>query len=180
MKSGDLRIAGSIDVLVAYKLGNLNLLRAVERFSSLTGLSQDQAETFVRGMSRQNVLPLTDTKKSSPKVGREVSTNWANTDSTNSKYRGTEMANFKFSGASALLAHMLEGNKVSHLEAMLMFGVQSPTAEFGRMRRNGHLIRRKAVPMAKILRRINEHCTVTPPAQVPIREITMAEYWISQ
>ena len=90
------------------------------------------------------------------------------------------MANVKFSGASALLAHMLQGNKVSHLEAMLMFGVQSPTAEFGRMRKNGHLIRRKAVPMAKILRRINEHCTVSPPAQVPIREITMAEYWISQ
>ena len=89
------------------------------------------------------------------------------------------MPNLNFSGAPALLAHMLEGHHVSLLEAMVMFGVQSPNAEFGRMKKAGHLIQRKRVPMAKVLRRMNQHCTVAPPAELPIREITMTEYWIS-
>ena len=89
------------------------------------------------------------------------------------------MPNANYSGAPALLAHMLEGHRVSLLEAMIMFGVQSPNAEFGRMKKAGHLIQRKRVPMAKVLRRMNQYCSVAPPAELPIREITMTEYWIS-
>ncbi len=85
-----------------------------------------------------------------------------------------------FSGAAALLAHMLEGNHVSLIEAMIIFGVQNPNAEFGRMKKAGHLIQSKRVPMAKILRRINGYCAVKPPLELPIREIAMTEYWISK
>ena len=90
------------------------------------------------------------------------------------------MPNISFNGASALLAHMLEGNHVSLVEAIVIFGVQNPNAEFGRMKKAGHLIQRQRVPMAKILRRMNQHCTIEPPSELPVREIAMTEYWISQ
>ena len=53
------------------------------------------------------------------------------------------MANNQFSGASALLSHMLDGHHVSLLEAMILFGVQSPNAEFGRMKKAGHILQRQ-------------------------------------
>ena len=37
-------ISASVDVLIQYKAGDLNLLEAIERFSSLTGLPRDSAE----------------------------------------------------------------------------------------------------------------------------------------
>lgn len=89
------------------------------------------------------------------------------------------MANNQFSGASALLSHMLDGHHVSLLEAMILFGVQNPNAEFGRMKKAGHILQRQRVPMAKILRRINQYCVVTPPLELPTREVLLTEYWIS-
>lgn len=58
MDVSDSRISASVDVLIQYKAGDLNLLEAIERFSSLTGLPRDSAENFIRGMTRNNVLPL--------------------------------------------------------------------------------------------------------------------------
>ena len=89
------------------------------------------------------------------------------------------MPSSNFSGASALLSHLLDGNRVSQLEAMLLFGVQNPASELTRLREAGHFIQKQRVPLAKILRRMNQYCSVAPPAELPIREITMTEYWIS-
>ena len=55
------------------------------------------------------------------------------------------MPNFR--GADAMREHMLEGNLISLLEAILIFGVQSPTAEIGRMKRDGFSIKSRRVPM---------------------------------
>lgn len=80
----------------------------------------------------------------------------------------------------ALKEHLLEGNRVSLLEALLIFGVQSLNAELGRLKKDGFLIKKDQVSMAKILRRINEITKCDPPAQLPFREIIMTEYWISR
>ena len=90
------------------------------------------------------------------------------------------MTNAKYSGASAMLAHMLDGQPMSNLEAMILFGVANPTAELSSIRRGGHLLQKQNVPYAKILRRINQYCKLQPPANLPVREIMMTEYWISQ
>ena len=86
----------------------------------------------------------------------------------------------KYRPSSALLEHMLEGHKVSTLEATLLFGVQTPTAEMTNIRRKGFLVKKELVPMAKVLRRLNEVCNCIPPSQLPVREILMSEYWISK
>lgn len=85
-----------------------------------------------------------------------------------------------FQPSMALKEHLLEGNRVSLLEALLIFGVQSLNAELGRLKKDGFLIKKDQVSMAKILRRINEITKCDPPAQLPFREIIMTEYWISR
>jgi hypothetical protein len=79
----------------------------------------------------------------------------------------------------ALREHMLAGNRVSLLEAILLFGVQNPNAELTRLRKDGFIVRSQKVPMAKITRRINEYAQCSPPADLPHREIALTEYWIS-
>lgn len=75
---------------------------------------------------------------------------------------------------------MLEGHHVSLLEALLIFGVQSLNAELGRLKKDGYLIKDNRVPMAAIIRRINEYAICKPPENLPFREIIMTEYWISR
>ena len=86
----------------------------------------------------------------------------------------------KFQPASALREHMLGGHRVSLLEAMLLFGVQNPNAELARMKKDSFLIKSQRVPMAKIIRRINEFTLCNVPENLPYREIQMTEYWVSK
>ena len=84
----------------------------------------------------------------------------------------------KFSSKDALRAHMISGNYVSVLEAMLIFGVQNPNAEFTRIKKDGYTLGSQRVAMAKIMARINKYVHADVPGNLPIREIVMTEYWI--
>ena len=88
------------------------------------------------------------------------------------------MPNFRSS--DALREHMLEGNLISLLEAMLLFGVQKPNAEFARIKKDGFPIKSRRVPMTKILVRANKFAQCRPPADLPHKEILMTEYWIER
>lgn len=86
----------------------------------------------------------------------------------------------QYQGAMAFREHILEGNRVSQLEAMLLFGVQNPNAELTRLRKNGFLVKSQRVLMAKIIRRINESTVCKTPKELPTTEIYMTEYWVSR
>lgn len=86
----------------------------------------------------------------------------------------------KFEPALALREHMLEGHPVTLLEAILLFGVQGPNAEFGRMKKDGFFLKSRRVPMAKVLRRINEYTKCAPPQNLPFKEIFLTEYFVSR
>ena len=90
------------------------------------------------------------------------------------------MSKIKFKPASALREHMLEGHRVSLLEAMLLFGVQNLNADLTTMKKDGFFIKSERVSMAKIVRRINEYTICKIPDDLPHREIHMVEYWISR
>ena len=79
---------------------------------------------------------------------------------------------------NALVEYLLSGGEISLLESQVLFGVQSLNAELGRLKKNGFIVEHRRVPMAKILRRINEICLVTTPKDLPIREILVTEYWL--
>lgn len=86
----------------------------------------------------------------------------------------------RFQPSLALREHMLEGHRVSLLEALLVFGVQSLNAELARLKKDGFLVKSDPVSMAKVIRRINEYTVCQPPSALPYREIVMTEYWISR
>ena len=83
-----------------------------------------------------------------------------------------------FGSKDAMRDHMLDGNLVSILEAILLFGVQSPNRTLTELKREGHLIGSQKVPMAKVLTRLKKYADVNPPTDLPVREILMMEYWI--
>lgn len=82
--------------------------------------------------------------------------------------------------ALALREHLLSGERVSLLEAMLLFGVQNPNAELARMKKDKFVIKSERVAMAKIIVRINKYVSCTVPDNLPYREISMTEYWVSK
>jgi len=86
----------------------------------------------------------------------------------------------EYKPAMALREHMLEGNPITLLEAILLFGVQGPNAEFNRMKKNGFLIESRSVPMATVIRRINEYTVCKVPPSLPYKEIQLTEYWIKK
>ena len=75
-------------------------------------------------------------------------------------------------------SHMLSGEPLSELEAIFFFGVQSPSRALTRMRREGYLIGKQKVSMAKILARINRYTNAKAPSNLPTKEIYMTEYWV--
>lgn len=86
----------------------------------------------------------------------------------------------KFSGKQALIEFMLEGNRVSLLEAILLFGVQNPNAEFTRIRHQNFIMQSQKVPMARIMARIQKYTACEAPSELPTREIFMTEYWLER
>ena len=51
-------VNASIDVLLDYKRGTINLEEAVSMFSFLTGMRQGTCEKYIGSMSRENVVQL--------------------------------------------------------------------------------------------------------------------------
>ena len=83
-----------------------------------------------------------------------------------------------FSAKDAMRSHMLSGEPISVLEAIFLFGVQSPNRELTNMKKDGYLIGKQKVRMAKILARINRYANATTPSNLPTKEIYMTEYWV--
>jgi hypothetical protein len=86
----------------------------------------------------------------------------------------------EFRPAEALREHMLEGHPVTLLEAILLFGVQNPNAEFTRIKKSGFIVQSRAIQLAAVLRRLNQHALCQPPANLPYKEIQLTEYWIQK
>jgi hypothetical protein len=90
------------------------------------------------------------------------------------------MSDIRFGSAAALFGYMEEGNRISLIEAMLIFGVQSPNREFTNIKKRGYIIKKERVPMAKVLRRINQFIRCEAPKELPVSEIFLTEYWIQK
>ena len=86
----------------------------------------------------------------------------------------------KYGAISALTDHMLKGNRVSRVESLVIFGVQNFTAVLSNLKKERYIIRKEAVTMAKILRRLNEYATCEVPKNLPAKNIIMHEWWVSK
>lgn len=85
----------------------------------------------------------------------------------------------KYKSSSAMLGHMLDGHKISYVEAMVLFGVPTPSAVLAKIKEKGFIVKKQKVPMVKILRRMNQFGRCKPPKELPIKEIFLNEYWLA-
>lgn len=91
------------------------------------------------------------------------------------------MAALNSSGLNlAAKEHMLEGNPLTRLEALILFGVSNLPELVYELRGDGHIVKSKKIPFAAAMVRVNKHAVLQPPKNLPIREIMLAEYWISR
>jgi len=86
----------------------------------------------------------------------------------------------EYGAVSALTDHMLKGNRVSRIESLVIFGVQNFTAVLSNLKKDRFIIKKEAVTMAKILRRLNEYATCKVPKNLPTKNIIMHEWWVSK
>ena len=85
-----------------------------------------------------------------------------------------------YSGVMAMKEHIIKGNCVSNLEALLLFGVQNLSMEIRRMKNEGYFVKSQKVPMQKILRRINKYTICKSPENLPTKNILSIEYWVNK
>ena len=90
------------------------------------------------------------------------------------------MSSIKIGLVTAAKEHLAEGLPLTRLEAIVLFGVPDLTKLVSEMRRDGWVITSKKIPYAKALRRVNEFAVLTPPKNLPIREIPLTEYQVSK
>ncbi len=86
----------------------------------------------------------------------------------------------KYGNTQALKDYMLAGKRVSRIESLILFGVQNFTAVLTTFKRDGFIIKKEKVTMAKIMLRLNKSIRCNPPKNLPIKEIIMNEWWISR
>ncbi|MBL78847.1 MAG: hypothetical protein CMH70_02210 [Nitrosomonadaceae bacterium] len=80
----------------------------------------------------------------------------------------------------AVKEHLLSGQPITGLEAMIFFGVRTLTAAITRLRKDGWIVKTRRLPFAAVIKRINDYAVLKPPNNLPIREIQLTEYWLSK
>ena len=76
--------------------------------------------------------------------------------------------------------YMIEGNPLTRLEAIILFGVSNLPELVYELRKDGHIIKTKKIAYAASMVRVNKHAMFQPPSNLPIREIMLTEYWVSR
>ena len=76
----------------------------------------------------------------------------------------------------------VEGNPITRLEALTLFGVQNITAWIDEMRKDGWVIKSNEILMIEAIRRLNEVDDVVfaPARNLPVKQISMTQWWFSK
>lgn len=90
------------------------------------------------------------------------------------------MKKTSFGLADAVREHLLSGQPITRLEALIFFGVSNLTDIISELRQKGFVIQSRQVPFARAVVRVNESATLVPPKNLPIREIVLTEYWLQK
>ena len=82
--------------------------------------------------------------------------------------------------ALAAKEHLLSGEPLTRLDAIVLFGLSNLPELVYELKGQGFIVHKRKVPYAAAMVRINKHAVLTPPANLPIREIMLTEYWVSR
>jgi hypothetical protein len=83
-------------------------------------------------------------------------------------------------GVPATREYLLTGAAITRLEAMVFFAVPDLTKIISDLRREGHQVERRAIPLSDVLKRLNESARLVPPPALPVCDIALTEYWLTK
>ena len=86
----------------------------------------------------------------------------------------------KYGLNQAVKEHLAQQQPLTQLESIVLFGVPLLSREVSRLRKAGWIVKTRKVSYAAVVRRINQHASLTPPKNLPILDITLTEYWVSK
>ena len=90
------------------------------------------------------------------------------------------MSRAKYSAETAVKEHLLEGHSITRLEALVLFGAISLPGLIRRLRNQGFMIESRRICFAAAIKRMEGQARVEPPANLPVRDLQLTEYWISK
>lgn len=90
------------------------------------------------------------------------------------------MSNPRHSGILAAREHLLSGEPMTRLEAIVLFGVPDLTKIISDLRRDGFIVHTRQLPYLAAVTRVNRHAVLQPPANLPVKEIMLTDYWVSK
>ena len=90
------------------------------------------------------------------------------------------MKSLRYGLATAVKEHLQSGEPITRLDALVLYGVSNLTDVISEMRKQGWVIESRPVSFAAALVRVNQHAQVVPPANLPVREIQLTEYWLNK
>lgn len=76
--------------------------------------------------------------------------------------------------------HLLAGNPLTRLEAIVLFGVSNLPELVYELRKQKVKVEKRNITYAAAMVRINKQAELKPPPNLPIREIMLTEYWVSR
>lgn len=88
------------------------------------------------------------------------------------------MKSKKYGETTATREHLASGRPITQLEATILYGVSNLYDVVSKMRLQGWVIDTQRITYAAALKRVNEYTLLTPPKNLPIREILFTEYWV--
>lgn len=80
----------------------------------------------------------------------------------------------------AVREHLASGKPLTELESVVLFGVTSLPQVVMLMRREGWKVQSRRIPYAAAIRRVNDHALLKPPANLPVRDIRLTEWWVAK
>jgi hypothetical protein len=89
------------------------------------------------------------------------------------------MKALRYGLVTAAKEHLAAGEPITRLEALVLYGISNLPDVILEMRKQGWVIESRPVAFAAALARVNRHAQVVPPANLPVREIQLTEYWVS-
>jgi len=90
------------------------------------------------------------------------------------------MKGLRYGLATGVKEHLQSGEPITRLDALVLYGVSNMPDVISEMRKQGWVIESRPVSLAAALTRVNRRAQVVPPANLPVREIQLTEYWLSK
>ena len=83
-------------------------------------------------------------------------------------------------GITATRDYLLAGHAITRLEAMVLFATPDLTKVISDLRSQGENVQRRTIPLSHALRRVNDTATLVPPPALPVKDISVTEYWVER